>query len=103
MLDREIGLPGPQPEPAADVPTAGEARVECKARSTKRDGGIDVLAEVAKRVGGPAEDVRVVASDPKSAPGKIDALAGGLPRIIGPAVDMRDARGTSAAKARAGP
>jgi len=45
MLDREIGLAGPEPEKAAYIPAAGEARVERQRSVDQPDHGADILAE----------------------------------------------------------
>ena len=56
-----IGLAGPQPEDAADVPAAREARVERQRAVDQRHHGADVLAEIGQREGGIRQDARVVA------------------------------------------
>jgi len=75
MLDGEIGLTSVQPEPAAQQPAAGEARVQSERSVDHPDRGIDFLAKVPEHMGGVAEDNRIVTGGPKCLPGKIDALA----------------------------
>ncbi len=41
MLDREIGLAGPEPENATHIPAAGEARVERECSVDQPDHGAD--------------------------------------------------------------
>jgi hypothetical protein len=59
MLDREIGLPGPQPEPSALLPTPSKALVDLQSAIDQRNGRVDILAEVSERVGGICENLRV--------------------------------------------
>src|SRR5271166_3846410 len=86
MLDREIGLTGPDPEKAADRPAAGEARVERQRTVDQPDHGADILSKYSQRVGGVGEDARVVLARLERPPGKIDTLAARRPRLFGPAV-----------------
>src|SRR5262249_6140329 len=72
MLDREIGLPGPQSQPAAVDPTAGIARIELKATINQCGRRTELPAGVAERVGSPAKSICVVASATQCALGKID-------------------------------
>jgi len=60
VVNREIRLPSPQPEPATPVPSASEARVELERTVDQCDGGIDVLAEITQHVGSAAEHVCIV-------------------------------------------
>ena len=62
MLDREIGLPGPQSQPAAVDPTAGRARIELNATIDQCGRRTEIPAGVAERVGRPAKSIWVVAS-----------------------------------------
>ena len=45
MLNREIVLTGPNPEKAAQIPAAREARVERERAVDQPDHGADILAE----------------------------------------------------------
>ena len=72
MLDREIGLPGPQSQPAAVDPAAGIARIELDATIDQCGRRIEIPAGVAERVGSPAKSIWVVASAAQCALGKID-------------------------------
>jgi hypothetical protein len=74
MLDREIGLTGPEPEKAAHKPAAGEARVERECAVGQPHHGTDVLAEIRQHKGGVGEDVRIILPDLECLPGKINAL-----------------------------
>ena len=91
MGDREIGLPGPQPQPAAVSPPDGETRVQLHGTVDQRDGGIDVLAQIAKHVGDPAENIRILAGGAKRLPSQIETLAAVRVRIIGPASNIETA------------
>ena len=86
MLDREIGLTGPEPENAAQKPAAGVARVERQRTVDQPDHGADILAEISQHEGGVGEDGRVVLPDLERLPSKIDALAAICLRLLGPAV-----------------
>ena len=46
MLDRGIGLSGPQPEPAALLPTPRETLIDLQSAINQCDGGVDIFAEV---------------------------------------------------------
>src|SRR6516225_9200389 len=72
MLDREIGLPGPQSQPAAVDPARGIARVELKATIDQCGRRVEIPAGVAERVGSPAKSIGVVASTVQRLTGKID-------------------------------
>ena len=86
MLDREIGLTGPDPENAAHKPAAGEARVERQRTVDQPDHGADVLAEISQHEGGVGEDARVVLPRLERLPSKIAGLAASCLRLLGPAV-----------------
>src|SRR6516162_9263457 len=75
MLDREIGLPGPQSQPAAVDPTAGIARIELDATINQCGRRTEIPAGVAERVGSPTKSIWVVASAAQCALGKIDGLS----------------------------
>ena len=97
MLDREIGLPGTDPEQAAQIPAAGKARIERKRTVDQRDHGADILAEIRQHKGGVGEDARVVAAPLERPPSKIDAPCGGR------APDLRSSRRRRAASGRSPP
>ena len=86
MLDREIVLTGPDPENAAQIPAAGEARVERQRTVDQPDHGADILAEIRQHEGGVGEDARVVLRHLERLPSKIDGLAAVCLRLFGPAV-----------------
>src|SRR5215469_6557949 len=79
MLDRDVGLTGPIPEGATDLPAAREARVEREGAIDQRHHRTDVLAEIRQRSGGIGKDARIIAGDLQGPPRKIDAL----PRVPG--------------------
>src|SRR6266478_7464306 len=86
MLDRDIVLAGPEPEKAAYIPAAGEARVERERTVDQPDHGADVLPELAQHESGVREDAGVVLPRLERTPGKIYALAAGCFRLFGPTV-----------------
>src|ERR1700736_793287 len=86
MLDCEISLAGPEPETAAQIPAAGEARVERERAVDQPEHGADVLAELCQHPGGGSEDARVVLPHLERLPSKIDGFAAGCLRRVGPAV-----------------
>src|SRR5690242_20387557 len=86
MLDREIGLAGPNSEEAADKPAAREARVEREGTVDQPDHGADILAELTQHMGGVDENARVVLPRMERLPSKITGLAPGCLRLLGPAV-----------------
>ena len=51
MLNRQVGFPTPQPEPAAAKPPEGKAWVELPGAVDQGDGGIDVLVKICEGVG----------------------------------------------------
>src|SRR6516164_7013542 len=75
VLDRGVGLPGPQPEPAAVYPTSGKAWVEFKRLVHQRDRSGYVLIETTERVCGAAENRWVITGAPERSPGKFYAIA----------------------------
>src|SRR5262245_5412697 len=86
MLNRKIGVSGPQPKPSALNPAKCEAWIEVQSAINQGDGWIDVRLEIAEDLSGVAEDIGIVASSPKRAASKIDAiLAVPLP-ILAPTV-----------------
>src|ERR1700720_2547132 len=89
MLDRGIGLPGPQPKPATVLPTPSETLVNLQRAIGERHSGVDVFPKVPERVGGCGEHFWVVASGPQSPPSKIDASAAARLRELGPTVNMQ--------------
>src|SRR5215831_1193319 len=86
MRDREVGLTGMYPEKTADIPAAGEARVERERTVDQPDHGTDVLPELTQHESGVREDARVVLPRLERTPGKIYALAAGCLRRFGPTV-----------------
>jgi hypothetical protein len=81
MLDREMGLAGKHPENTAQIPAAGEARVERERTVGQPDHGVDILAESRQHEGGVGEDARIVLARPERLPSKIDTLAAGCLRL----------------------
>src|SRR5882757_5906729 len=60
VLDREIVLTDQEPDLTAEIPTAGEARVQSERTVDQPDRGPDVLAEIRQREGCIGEGARVV-------------------------------------------
>src|SRR5215472_1041711 len=85
MADRGFGLPRPQPEPPAQVPTLSETWVERQSAVSQFNSRIDIFAEVSKHVRDIAQDTRIVTPDPKRPLCELDALAAARNRIVGPA------------------
>ena len=85
MLDREIGLAGPEPDNAAQKPAAGEARVERERTVDQPRHGTDILAKSRKHEGGVGEDARVVLARLERLPGKIAGFVASCLRYFGPA------------------
>src|ERR1700675_1535905 len=75
MLNREIRLAGPEPENAAYIPAAGEARVQRERTVDQPDHGTEVLAKIRQHEGHIGEDTRVVLRHLKRLSSKIDSLA----------------------------
>jgi len=48
MLDRDILVTGPQPQPPAYSPAAGEARIEVEGAVNQRDCWLDVLSKISE-------------------------------------------------------
>jgi hypothetical protein len=86
MLDREVGLTGPDPENAAPIPAASEARVERQRTVDQPDHGADILAEIRQRLRGIGEGARVVLRHLERLSRKIGGLATVSLRRFGPAV-----------------
>ena len=84
-------MAGPQPQPAAVGPSDGEARVQLDGTVDQRGSGIDVLAQIAKHVGDPAENNRILAGSAKRLLSQIETLAAVRVRIIVPASDIKTA------------
>ena len=103
MLDREIGLAGPNPENAAQIPAAGEARVERQRTVDQRDHAHDILAEIRQHEGGIGEDARVVSATSKRPPSKIDGLAAGSSPALRSSRYVTSCMWQIAAQASAGP
>jgi len=88
MLDREIGVARPQPEPSAPLPATSGTRIEFQAAVEQGDGDGDFFAEVAECVSRLTEDIRIVAGYLKGPLGECDAFPATYLRVLGPAVDM---------------
>src|SRR5262249_26658970 len=86
MLDREIGLAGPDSEKAAQQPATGVTRVERQRSVEQPDHSADILAEASQDLGGVDEDARLVLPHVESLPSEIDGLASGFLRLFSPAV-----------------
>src|SRR6516165_8930025 len=82
MLDRQVGFPAPQPEPAAAEPPEGETRVKLPGAVDQCDGGVEVFAKIRERVGGATKDIGIVSRNPKCPPGEIDAFAAVRRRVV---------------------
>src|SRR5215471_18046301 len=89
MLNGDIGLPGPQPQPATVHPTTGKARIELERSVRQRYGSRDVLTQTTKRVSGPPEDAWVITGATKCSPSKFYAFAAVLGLIVGPAANVK--------------
>src|SRR5215472_16442629 len=74
MLDRSVGLTRPIPEGAADVPAACKIRVERESAVNQRRHGVDILAEIGKRMGCIGQDARIIAGHFEGLPGELAAL-----------------------------
>ena len=74
MLDRQIRLPGPQPEKAADVPAARVAWIEGKSAIDQRDHRIGVFAETGESHCCIGQYARGVSRHPDSPAPEIDAF-----------------------------
>ena len=88
MLDRQIGLPGPQPEPTAAPPTNREARVQLERTVDQRDGGYNVFAEVSQNVSAVSEDIRVIARGRKRPARQPQCLIAVRTDIVDPSGDI---------------
>src|SRR5215831_19168593 len=86
MLDREIGLTGPDSEKAAQQPATGVTRVEPQRSVEQPDHCADILAEASQDLGGVDEDARLVLRHVERLPSEIDGLASGWFWLFGPAV-----------------
>jgi len=75
MLDREIGLAGPEPEVTAQIPAVGEARVERKRPVDQPNHGADVFAEQGQHEGSIGEDARIARSRFERVPDRIYGFA----------------------------
>jgi len=85
-LYREIRLPGPQREEAADVPAASEARVERQRAIYQRYRGVDVFAEKGEGEGGFGEGTWLVSRHLQAPPCEIDAITAICFHIFAPAI-----------------
>src|SRR5262249_14482507 len=86
MLDRQIGLTGPQPEDSAHIPAAGEARVERQRPVDQPDHRADILAEIPQDEGPAREAPRVILPHLERPPSKLPSPAPGCFRLFDPAV-----------------
>src|SRR5712672_815573 len=84
MLDRNIGLTGPEPEKAAQIPAAGEARVECQRTIDQPDHRTDILAEISQHGSRIGESTRVVLPHLERQPREVDAPSAGCLRLFYP-------------------
>ena len=80
MLDRQIRLPGPQPEKAADVPAARVARIEGESAIDQRDHRIDVFAETGERKAASASTPGSFPATPTARRAKSMPFCGSHPR-----------------------
>src|SRR5260370_27749744 len=92
MLDREIGLAGPDPEHTAHMPAAGVARVERERTVDQPDHGADILAQMSQHESGDGEDAGVVLRHLQRLPGEIAALAAGCPPFLDPNLNTEPPR-----------
>ena len=90
MLNREVGVPLPQPEPTAAEPPEGETRVKLSGAVDQGGGGIKVFAEISERVGSAAKDIGILPGDPQRPPGKIDAFAAVCRRVLCPSDNVEN-------------
>ena len=102
MLDREIGLTGPEPEKAGQISAAGEARVERERPVDQPDHGADILAQSSQHEGGVGKDARVVLPQLERLPSEAAGLAAGASGSSAQA-SMTSRRWQYAAQASAGP
>src|SRR5712664_3946155 len=87
MLDRDVGLARVNPQAAADVPAAGEARVERQCTIDQVHHGADVLAEISQRLCGIRQYARIVAGHFQGSPREIGALQTVRLRIFAPSLN----------------
>ena len=88
VLDPEIGLSSPEPEPAAIPPTVSEAGVELQSSVDQCHSGRNIFAAVTEHVGSVGDDNGVVGGDPERPPNKIEGLATAGRRVIGPTTQL---------------
>src|ERR1700746_1087139 len=86
MLDRDVGLPRPIPEGAADVPVAREIRVERERAIDQRHHRADILAEMRQREGRVRQDAWILAANFQCSPCEIGALQPVSLGVVAPAV-----------------
>src|SRR5438132_8066194 len=86
MLDREVGLTGKGPDDAAQIPPAGEARVERQRTVDQPDHRTEILAQLSQYIGSVGEDARVVLRHLERLPSEVDGLAAECLRLANPAV-----------------
>src|SRR5262249_49043586 len=89
MKYREIDLPSPQSKPATPLPSACRARIELQAAVEQSDRDTDFFPKVTENETGPAENIRIVASDVKRSPREINAAAASRLRVLTPAIEVQ--------------
>ena len=80
VLQGGVGLARPQPEDAADVPTARVVRVVRQGTVDQRQHRANILTQRGERQGGMRQDARVLAGYFQGSPGKINTPSIGPPR-----------------------
>src|SRR6516165_10616 len=88
MLDRQIGLTCPQPEPTANVPAQFEARVQGQRTVDQRHHRVDVFAEISEYGGGKGEDTGVASGHANSLLRQFDGFAAVRLAVFGPSVEI---------------
>ena len=88
MLDAQIDLSGPEPEPSAAEPNSCGARIELEGAVDQSDCRIDIALEVADRERRLTENLGVIAGSTTRTTGKVDTLLEFLLRVLRPAVQI---------------
>ena len=101
VFDRHFELARPKPQAAADVPSAGKARIEDQRAIDQSHHRADVLAEIRQRQRSVDENARIVARHLQRPPGEVSAFAAASKSWLRPSMQSR--RQQRAAQARAGP
>src|SRR5262245_33907253 len=89
VLDCNVSLPIPQPDPAAPRPTNGETWIELECPIDEGESRIDVSLEVAKHMGSFPENKRVVRGCSQRPTGIVDPLLAHPILILVPSIRMR--------------